>query len=313
MRRLNLRLLEVFRVVFETGNVTAAADKLAVTQPAVSKALIELEQDGGLVLFGRERRRLIPTEDAARLYEETARLFTHVEVFEDRINDFRTGSEGQLSIAAIPTLAGSIVVQAAVALQNKTPLVKVRIVIVPRAEVIKATTHHQVDLGLLHAPVADRDLEVEIIGESEIVAAVHRGHAFETYDYITPRDLDGHPLIGTYIDSPAGYLVCECFEAAGIKMQVAMETNSSAVAFAAAASGRCIALIDPWPSWVVRDDRCVLVKFRPVVPQRIALLTSTFRPPSRLAQLFAEDLRHEIIKAAAYTSFVRGMMKCSRL
>lgn len=86
MRRLNLRLLEVFRVVYETGNVTVAADKLAVTQPAVSKALIELEQDVGLVLFGRERRRLIPTEDAARLYEETARLFTHVEVFEDRID-----------------------------------------------------------------------------------------------------------------------------------------------------------------------------------------------------------------------------------
>lgn len=309
MRRLNLRLLEVFRVVFETGNVTVAADKLAVTQPAVSKALIELEQDIGLVLFGRERRRLIPTEDAARLYEETARLFTHVEAFEDRIDDFRSGSSGQLSIAAIPTLAGSIVVQAAVAVQNKAPLVKVRIVTVSRAEVIKATTHHQVDLGLLHAPVADRDLDVEMIGESEIVAAVRRGHVFESYDYVMPRDLDGHPLIGTYVGSPASYLVRECFEAAGIEMQVAMEVNSSAVAFAAAASGRYVALIDPWPSWVVRDDRCALVKFRPVVPQRIALLTSTFRPPSHLAQLFAEELRHEIIRAAASTSFVRGILK----
>lgn len=311
MRRLNLRLLEVFRVVYETGNVTVAADKLAVTQPAVSKALIELEQDVGLVLFGRERRRLIPTEDAARLYEETARLFTHVEVFEDRIDDFRSGSDGQLAIAAIPTLASSIVVQAAVALQDKAPLVKVRIVTVSRAEAIKAATHHQVDLGLLHAPVADRDLDVEIIGESEIVAAVRRGHVFETYDYVTPRDLEGHPLIGTYIGSPASYLVRECFEAAGIKMQVALEVNSSSVAFAAAASGRCIALIDPWPSRVVRDDRCVLVKFRPAVPQRIALLTSTFRPPSRVAQLFAEELRHEIIKAAASTPFVRGMIKSS--
>lgn len=307
MRRLNLRLLEVFRVVFETGNVTVAATRLGVTQPAVSKALIELEQDVGLVLFGRERRRLTPTEDAARLYEETSRLFTHVEVFEERINDFRSGTAGQLSIAAIPTLATSIAVQAAVALQKKAPLVKLRIVTISRAEVIKATTHHQVDFGLLHAPVTDRDLDVEIIGESEIVAAVNRDSVFATYEYVTPRDLEGHPLIGTYVGSPASYLVRECFEAAGIKMQVAMEANSSAVAFAAAGSGHYIALIDPWPSWIVKDDRCVLVKFRPVVPQRIALLSSTFRPPSRLAQLFAEELRLEIIKAAAATRFVRGL------
>lgn len=135
MRRLNLRLLELFRVVFETGNVTVAADKLGVTQPAVSKSLIELEQDVGLVLFGRERRRLIQTEDPARLYEENARLVTHVEVFEDRIDDFRSGSDGQLAIAAIPTLASSIVAQAAVALQNKPRLIKVRIVtyLVPRS------------------------------------------------------------------------------------------------------------------------------------------------------------------------------------
>ncbi|MGY4298707.1 DNA-binding transcriptional LysR family regulator [Bradyrhizobium sp. i1.4.4] len=309
MKRLNLRLLEVFRVVFETRVVTVAATKLGVTQPAVSKALIELEQDIGLVLFGRERRRLIPTEDAARLYEETARLFTHVAVFEDRINDFRSGTAGQLSIAAIPTLAGSVVVQAAVALQRKAPLVKVRIVTLSRDEVIDATTHHQVDLGLVHAPVADRDLDVEIIGEGEIVAAVHRGHIFATYDHVTPRDLHGYPLIGTYVSSPASYLVRECFEAAGVKMQIAIEANSSAVAFAAAASGQCIALIDPWPNWVVQNDRCVLIKFLPVVPQRIALLSSTFRPPSRLGKLFAEGLRHEIIKAAASTPFVRGMTK----
>ncbi|MBP0110864.1 LysR family transcriptional regulator [Bradyrhizobium vignae] len=308
MRRRNLRLLDVFRVVFETRSVTAAAMKLAVTQPAISKALVELEQDVGLVLFGRERRRLVPTEDAVRLYEETTRLFTHVKVFEDRVDDFRSGEAGQLSIGVIPTLAASIVVQAADALQRKAPHVNLKVITGSRAEVIKATTHHQVDLGLLHGPVADRDLHVEVIGESEIVAAVHRGHAFEKYDFVTPRDLQDQPLICLDVGAPASHLLRECFEAAGTKMRIVMEANSSIVAFAAASSGRCIALIDPWPSWVVRDDRCVVVRFRPLIPQRVSLLSSTFRPPSRLAELFAEELRHEMIKAAASTHFVKGMV-----
>lgn len=307
MRRLNLRLLDVFRVVFETRSVTAAASKLGVTQPAVSKALVELEQDVGLMLFGRERRRLIPTEDATRLYEETIRLFSHVSVFEDRVGDFRTGEAGQVSIAVIPTLATSIVAQAASSLQRKAPHVSMKIAAMSRAEVLKATTHHQVDLGLVHAPIADRDLDIEIIGESEIVAVVPRGHPLENYDFVTPRDLAQQPLISLDVGSPASHLLRECFEAAGVTMHVAMEANSSAVAFAAACSGRHIALIDPWPNWVVHNGRCTLVGFRPMVPQRVALLRSVFRPASRLTETFAEELRLEMIKAAGSTHFVRGM------
>jgi len=306
MRRLNLRLLDVFRVVFETRSVTTASLRLGVTQPAVSKALVELEQDVGLVLFGRERRRLIPTEDANRLYEETTRLFAHVSVFEDRVNDFRSGEAGQLSIAVIPTLATSIAVQATVSLQQKLPDINVKVVSGSRAEVIRATTHHQVDLGLVHAPVADRDLDVEIVGESEIVAVVPQGHPFERYDFVTPRDMSDQPLISLDVGSPASHLLRECFEAEGISMRTAMEVNSSAVAFAAASSGRCVALIDPWPSWVARNSGCKLVRFKPTVPQRVALLRSAFRPPSRLAEIFAEELRLTIVKAAATTQFIRG-------
>ena len=307
MKRINLRLLDVFRVVFETRSVTTASNKLGVTQPAVSKALVELEKDVNLTLFGRERRRLIPTEDAARLYEETTRLFSHVSVFEDRVEDFRSGDAGQLSIAVIPTLAASIVVQATVALHAKAPDAIVRVVTGSRAEVIKATTHHQVDLGLVHAPVADRDLDVEIIGESEIVAVVPLGHPLERYDFVSPRDLDGQSLIGLDIGSPAGHLLRECFEAEGIAMRIVMEANSSGVAFAAACAGRSIALIDPWPNSIAPNSRCKLVRFKPTVPQRVALLRSAFRPPSRVAELFAEELRLAIVKAATTTHFVRGM------
>ncbi|TWS95691.1 LysR substrate-binding domain-containing protein [Reyranella sp. CPCC 100927] len=308
MKRLNLRLLEVFRTVVETRSVTVAADRLGVTQPAVSKALAEFEQDAGLSLFGRQGRRLIPTADAARLYDETSRLFAHVSVFRDRVDDLRSGKAGQLSIAAIPTLAASLVVQTAMGLMEKVPGLNVKVVASARAEVIDATIHHRIDLGLVHAPVTDRDLHIETIGESEIVAVVPRGHPLAGYEFVTPRDLDDQPLISLDPATPASHLVRECFEAAGIDMNVVMEANSSTVAYAAVAnSGRCVALIDPWPSGVAHDHRCVLVRFRPTVPQRVALLRSAFRPPSRLAELIAEELRLQLIKSAGIVPFVKGM------
>ncbi len=307
MKRLNLRLLEVFRVVFETRNITAAANRLGVTQPAVSKALAEFEQDVGLSLFGRQRRRLVPTQDAARLYDEAGRLFAHVSVFRDRVDDLRSGEAGQLSIAAIPTLAASLVVQTAMGLQQKLPNLNFKVVTGSRAEVIDATTHHRVDLGLVHAPVTDRDLRIEIIGESEIVAVVPPGHALAGYEFVTPRDLDGQPLISLDPATPASHLVRECFEAAGVAMHVVMEANSSTVAYAAANAGRCIALIDPWPSGISGDQGCTLVRFRPKVPQRVALLRSAFRPSSRLAELIVEALRLQLIRAAGSIPFVKGM------
>jgi DNA-binding transcriptional LysR family regulator len=199
------------------------------------------------------------------------------------------------------------VVQATVALHEKSPNVTIKVIAGSRADAIRATTHHQVDLGLVHAPVADRDIEVEIIGESEIVAVVPLCHPFAKYDFVTPRDLDRQPLIGLDLGSPAGHLLRERFEAAGAAMHIVIEANSSTVAFAAASSGRSIALIDPWPSSIARNNKCRLVRFKPTVPQRIALLRSTFRPPSRIAELFAEELRLVIVKTAATSQFVRGL------
>jgi DNA-binding transcriptional LysR family regulator len=129
----------------------------------------------------------------------------------------------------------------------------------------------------------------------------------ERYDFVSPRDLDGQSLIGLDIGSPAGHLLRECFEAEGIAMRIVMEANSSGVAFAAASAGRSIALIDPWPNSIAPNSRCKLVRFKPTVPQRVALLRSAFRPPARVAELFAEELRLAIVKAAATTHFVRGM------
>ena len=57
---MNLRQCEVLRAVMEAGTVTAAADRLRVSQAAVSKMLAQLERDLGLRVFKRERRRLIP-------------------------------------------------------------------------------------------------------------------------------------------------------------------------------------------------------------------------------------------------------------
>jgi DNA-binding transcriptional LysR family regulator len=304
-KRLNLRLLEVFRAVVAANGATEAAVRLNVTQPAISKAIAQLELELGLQLFGREHGRLHPTADAERLYAETERLFDQVSTFHDRITRIAGARDGRLTVAAIPTLAASVVAHAAARFAKQRPDVKIEIVVESAASVAEAVAHHRCDLGLVHSPVADKTLKAEIVGESEIVAVLSKNHTLARQKEISPEDLSGEKLILNDTGSPPTHLVYETFAAARVDFDVALQANSSAVGNAVARAGFGIALIDPWANHPSPGTGLALRRFRPRVPLRIALLHSALRPPSRLDAAFRSDLLGVLRQAARRSPFVR--------
>jgi DNA-binding transcriptional LysR family regulator len=305
MKRLNLRLLNVFRAVVDAQSVTEAATALHVTQPAVSKAITQLEAELGLQLFSRVHGRLYPTADAQRLYSESTRLFAQVKVFHDSLSDLGQGWQGRIAIAAVPTLAASLVARAAARTLAQRPLVKVDVVIAQAGNVIAEAAHHRVDFGLMQSPVCDRNMCSEIIGETEIVAVVPVAHRFAEREILTPQELAATPLIMLDAGSPPSHLVRETFEAAKAPMNVVLEANSSAVANAAASAGVGIALIDPWANLAAPLEGVVARPFRPRVPLRVAAIHSVFRPPSSLAAAIREEIKQLLIELAATNPFIR--------
>jgi DNA-binding transcriptional LysR family regulator len=305
MKRLNLRLLDVFCAVYETGKVTEAAARLGVTQPAISKAISEIEQDLGIQLFGRHKRRLVPTSDAQLLFAESSRLFAQLASFQDKVKEIQIGQLGDLSIGSIPTLATSILSQATAKFSKSAPQIKVNIVVGSRDQVIEEVVRHKVEFGIVHAPVIHRDVQIEIIGESEIVAIVPAKNALAQNASVTPRRLANKPIIMLDAATPASHLIREAFEEAQVRLSVVLEANSSAVAFSAATAGRGIALIDPWPKLLTGHPQPPMCKFRPRIPLRIALVWSSLRPVSRPAELMKDQIRAYIREIARRSKFVR--------
>ena len=121
MDLVNLRSLQVFYMVMRSGTVSEAARQLNVTQPAVSKMLKQLERHVGFALFKRHRGRLYPSRDAERLYGEAERLFGHLDALNIEIAGIRNSREGELAIAAIPTIASSIMARAIGRFQEEEP------------------------------------------------------------------------------------------------------------------------------------------------------------------------------------------------
>jgi hypothetical protein len=87
--KLNLRSLEAFRETMISGSVTAAAGRMGMTQPAVSRLIAQLETDAGFGLFYRDKGRLAPTPEALMLYEEVDLAFGGLERVDDlvRVDD----------------------------------------------------------------------------------------------------------------------------------------------------------------------------------------------------------------------------------
>src|SRR5207237_9916013 len=106
---MNLRQLEILRAVIRHRTTVAAADELALSQPAISNALKAMEAQAGFALFERVNNRLFPTSEAMALYKESEAIFALHAKLENRVRDLRECRSGLLSIVATPPLAYSII------------------------------------------------------------------------------------------------------------------------------------------------------------------------------------------------------------
>lgn len=306
MKHVNLRQLEIFRTVMETGSITKAAEQLNVTQPAVSRALSAFEEELGFELFHRGRGRAQPSTDAELLLSEVERLFQQVESLRDSAERVQYAQQGRLSVAAVPSLAGSFIGFAAAAFQQKRPRVGFEIFSRISGQVVEDVTHHRVDLGFIHGPADDTGVDQWIVGESEIVCIMHRDHPLVERDVLTPRDLAEYPLAFLDKHAPPSHLVREAFATSGYKPRVVVEANLSAAAKATASSGNIVALTEPLT--LLNDPQKLAVRsFRPRIPIRIYAIASTQRPLSHAARTMADEVVLSIQNYARHHPYIHAL------
>ncbi|MEK1931977.1 MAG: LysR family transcriptional regulator, partial [Pararhizobium sp.] len=101
---MNARQLEIFRAIMREGTITAAANALSVSQPAISKVLLHLESQLGYALFDRIGGRLVPTMEAHLLYADVDRVFRQMEALNSLARDVGANKIGLLRIGVTLSL-----------------------------------------------------------------------------------------------------------------------------------------------------------------------------------------------------------------
>ena len=192
---MDTRQLAAFCAVVERKSFSQAAERLGVTQPAVSLQIRSLEQRLGRQLLDRSGRRVEPTEAGLRLYASAQRLLQAEEqLLEELESDDDDVVIGALELGASTGPGGSVVPVILCEFQERHPDVRVRLSVSDTQTVVAQVADRELELGIVGAGRRHRGVTFEPFFRDEVVLVVPATHPFAGKT-VTLEQLRAEPLI----------------------------------------------------------------------------------------------------------------------
>jgi DNA-binding transcriptional LysR family regulator len=192
---MDTRQLAAFCAVVERKSFSQAAERLGVTQPAVSLQIRSLEQRLGRQLLDRSGRRVEPTEAGLRLYASAQRVLAAEEhLLEELDADDEGAITGTLELGASTGPGGTVVPLLLCEFQEQHPDVHVRLIVSDTQTVVDRVAERELELGIVGAGRRHRGVAFEPFFRDEVVLACPSGHRFAGKT-ISLDDLKGERLI----------------------------------------------------------------------------------------------------------------------
>jgi len=192
---MDLRVLEYFLAVADEGNISHAAELLHVSQPTISRQLMDLEEELGKKLFVRTNKKVLLTNDGI-LFQETAKDI--IRLYAKAKNNYAETDEleGDLTIAAGELESFDQVAVKIKEFHQKHPKVLFHIRSGNAEEICSSIDKGTADIGFIVQSVNTMKYEVCSLHTSESWGIlVNRDHRLADKEYVTVKDLQGEQLI----------------------------------------------------------------------------------------------------------------------
>lgn len=192
---MELRVLRYFLAVAQEESISAAAEYLHLTQPTLSRQLMELEEELGKTLFLRGKRRITLTEDGMLLRKRAGEILELVDKTQSELQGSGGVVAGDISIGAGETDAMRLIVRAAGDLQRQYPNIHVHIISGDRVDVAEHLDKGLIDFALLVGEVDMRKYDSLLLPVRDTwVVLMPKDHPLAARESIRPEDLWDQPL-----------------------------------------------------------------------------------------------------------------------
>lgn len=291
--RIKVRHLEVFSALMESGSISGAAEQLSLSQPAISIALSNLEEEVGFRLFHRTRGFFAPTTEANLLHTETEQGLLAFSRVERRAGEIAAGTVGGITIASNGAAGINLLPRLIADFRKLHPDISIDLKIRSSRKIATWVSGRHVDIGLIDAPVPVNGLESELF-DYPCVCIMPDTHELTKHTVITPELLDGRVIIGITGDHEIDRELDRLLAQSGCTADRQLTGSYFAIIRNMVREGAGIALIDAINGRMELTDRVVWRDFKPAINFKLALLTPTDVVESKPVELFLEQLRRRM-------------------
>ncbi|MEA4961016.1 LysR family transcriptional regulator [Lutispora sp.] len=238
---LTLRHLKIFLWVCNTGNMTAAAEKLYMTQPSVSQAIAEIERHYEVKLFERLGKKLYITLAGKRLLSYANHIINLNEEIEREMRELR--NNGSIRIGASVTVGTYVLSEIIKEFRKVNPIAKIQSIVDNTKVVEEMLLDDRVDLGLVEGIIHSEDLIANPFMNDELVLICNPEHDWAKTGYIEPSQIDGAGFIVREEGSGTRELFDSLMRANGVKWYPTWICNNSETIKNAVEAGMGISII----------------------------------------------------------------------
>ncbi|MBP9186989.1 MAG: LysR family transcriptional regulator [Bacteroidia bacterium] len=184
--------LEYVIAVDTNGNFLSAAEKCAVSQPALSMQIQKLERELGVKLFDRSRQPVVATEIGVRVIHQAREIIKQCSVLTELVSEDKKGEiSGQLRIGVIPTIAPYVLPLFLVDYMKNHPKVQVEIAEITTTQILHQLKNDQLDFGIMATPIDAGYLQYAPLYYEPLVAYMSDDNKLFNKKTLVPSDIDG--------------------------------------------------------------------------------------------------------------------------
>jgi DNA-binding transcriptional LysR family regulator len=293
-RRLKLRDLHILLAVIQHGSMAKAAAALAISQPAVSKAIADMEHTVGLRLLDRSRQGIEATRYGRALVKHGTAIFDELKQAAQELDFLADPTVGELRIGSQEVMAAGLLPAIVDRFSRQYPRIALTV-----TQAVFATAQYRelrernIDLllGRIYPPFAEDDLEFEILFDDQPVVVAGRQSRLARARRLELAELVGEQWILPPANSLPGASLAEVFHAAGVEMPRApLSTFSVHLGFQLVATGRFVGITQRsvlrfgGRNWPIK----ILPVKLPTLPRPVAIMRLKNRTLSPVAQIFID-------------------------
>lgn len=192
---MNLDLYRTFYYVTKYESITKAAERMYITQPAVSRSIRQLEEELGCSLFVRTPKGVKLTLEGNILYRHVEQVFQSLSQAEKKINDIKNLNSGEVRIGASDTLCKHYLVRYLKLFNTLHPKIKIHVACPTTPGIISLLKAGKIDFGIINLPFEDDSLHFQSIMEIQDCFAAGEKYRVLSVKMLPLSEIVQHPLL----------------------------------------------------------------------------------------------------------------------